>query len=77
MLRMQLEYARKELFLGITLSPENRASPSSITRDMIWLLRSMDRSLRERQARKDCPILKPPTFTYDTDHSTQGADLKI
>ena len=45
------EYSDRKLFLGMALRPQNRARPSSATSAMMWLLRSMDQSLRASAAR--------------------------
>ena len=38
----------------MALSPENKASPSSATKAMTWLLRSIDQSFRASEARSAC-----------------------
>ena len=48
---MREEYSDRKLFLGMALSPQNSASPSSATSAMTWLLRSIDHSLSAKQAR--------------------------
>src|SRR5215469_5969395 len=48
---MREEYSDRKLFLGMALSPQNSASPSSATNAMTWLLRSIDHSLSAREAR--------------------------
>jgi len=51
---MREEYSERSLFLGKTLSPGNSANPSSATKAMTWLLRSMDQSFKAKEARKAC-----------------------
>src|SRR5215471_17803038 len=51
---MRDEYSDRKLFLGMALRPQNRASPSSATSAMMWLLRSMDHSLSASEARSAC-----------------------
>jgi hypothetical protein len=48
---MREEYSDRKLFLGTALSPQNRASPSSATSAMTWLLRSIDHNLSASEAR--------------------------
>ena len=52
---MREEYSDRKLFLGMALSPQNSASPSSATSAMTWLLRSIDHSLSASAARKAWP----------------------
>ena len=62
---MREEYSERKLFLGMALRPQNSARPSSATRAMTWLLRSIDQSLRARQARRACAagiILEPGSW---------------
>src|SRR5208337_248465 len=49
---MREEYSDRKLFLGMALSPQNSASPSSATSAMTWLLRSIDHSLSASEARR-------------------------
>src|SRR6266508_5162388 len=51
----QLEYSDRKLFLGMTLRPAKRASPSSVTWGMTWLDRSMAASLRASIERRAQP----------------------
>src|SRR5215468_5618252 len=48
---MRDEYSDRKLFLGMALRPQKRASPSSATSAIMWLLRSMDHSLSASEAR--------------------------
>jgi hypothetical protein len=48
---MREEYSDRKLFLGMALSPQKSASPSSATNAITWLLRSIDHSLSAREAR--------------------------
>jgi hypothetical protein len=48
---MREEYSDKKLFFGMALSPQNKASPSSATKAMMWLLRSIAHSLSASEAR--------------------------
>src|SRR6266446_6005173 len=48
---MREEYSDRKLFLGMALSPQNSASPSSATSAMMWLLRSIAHSLSASEAR--------------------------
>src|SRR6516162_1583154 len=51
---MREEYSDRKLFLGMALSPQNNASPSSATSAMMWLLRSIAHSLSASEARSAC-----------------------
>src|ERR1700757_4325527 len=51
---MREEYSDKKLFFGMALSPQNKASPSSATSAMMWLLRSIAHSLSASEARSAC-----------------------
>src|ERR1700738_4433105 len=59
---MREEYSDRKLLLGMALSPQNSASPSSATSAMTWLLRSMDHSLSASEVRSACPagIMREP-----------------
>src|SRR2546430_13694669 len=59
---MREEYSDRKLFFGMALKPQNRASPSSATSAMMWLLRSIDHSLRASEARSACAagIMREP-----------------
>src|SRR5579864_7405037 len=50
---MREEYSDRKLFLGMALSPQNSASPSSATSAMMWLLRSIAHSLSASEARSE------------------------
>jgi hypothetical protein len=45
------DYSDRKLFFGMTLRPQNKASPSSATSAMTWLFRSIDHSLSASDAR--------------------------
>src|SRR5271166_4904360 len=59
---MREEYSDRKLFLGMALSPQNSASPSSATSAMTWLLRSIAQSLSASEARSACAagIMREP-----------------
>jgi hypothetical protein len=52
---MREEYSDRKLFLGMALSSQNSASPSSAANAMTWLLRSIDHSFSASAARKAWP----------------------
>src|SRR5437868_9379644 len=52
---MREEYSERKLFLGMALRPQNKPRPSSATRAMTWLLRSMAQSLSASEARSAWP----------------------